>query len=96
MIPNAKIEALENAPPENICNKAKRLSLIHIYYCFEADITNNELTFSYQMRNGVAQNMNACFLMKKMGIAVTVSYTHLDVYKRQIIGFTYLIHQIQF
>ena len=39
-------------------------------YCFEADITNNELTFSYQMRNGVAQNMNACFLMKKMGIAV--------------------------
>lgn len=39
-------------------------------YCFEADITNNELTFSYQKRNGVAQNMNACFLMKKMGIAV--------------------------
>ena len=39
-------------------------------YCFEADITNNELTFSYQMRNGVAQNMNACFLMKEMGIAV--------------------------
>lgn len=39
-------------------------------YCFEADITNNELTFSYQMKNGVAQNMNACFLMKKMGIAV--------------------------
>ena len=39
-------------------------------YCFEADITNNELTFSYRMRKGVAQNMNACFLMKKMGIAV--------------------------
>ena len=39
-------------------------------YCFEAEITNNELTFSYQMKNGVAQNMNACFLMKKMGIAV--------------------------
>ena len=39
-------------------------------YCLEADITNNELTFSYQMRNGVAQNMNACFLMKKMVIAV--------------------------
>lgn len=37
---------------------------------FEADITNNELTFSYQLRDGVAQNMNACFLMKKMGIAV--------------------------
>lgn len=39
-------------------------------FCFEADITNNELTFSYCMREGVAQNMNACFLMKKMGIAV--------------------------
>ena len=39
-------------------------------YCFEADITNNELTFSYKMRAGIAQNMNACFLMKKMGIAV--------------------------
>lgn len=39
-------------------------------YCFEADITDNELTFSYQMKTGVAQNMNACFLMKKMGIAV--------------------------
>lgn len=50
---------LINSFPQNIRN-----------YCFEADITNNELTFSYQMRDGVAQNMNACFLMKKMGIAV--------------------------
>ena len=39
-------------------------------YCFEADITNDELTFSYRLRPGIAQNMNACFLMKKMGIAV--------------------------
>ena len=37
-------------------------------YCFEADIKDNELTFSYKLREGVAQNMNACFLMKKMGI----------------------------
>ena len=34
----------------------------------EADIKENELTFSYKLREGVAQNMNACFLMKKMGI----------------------------
>ena len=40
-------------------------------YCFEADITDNELTFSYRLREGVAQNMNACFLMKKMGITVS-------------------------
>lgn len=31
-------------------------------YCFEADIKENELTFSYKLREGVAQNMNACFL----------------------------------
>lgn len=48
--------------PENIRN-----------YCFEADITNNELTFSYHLKEGVAQNMNACFLMKKMGIIVSNS-----------------------
>lgn len=39
-------------------------------YRFEADIKDDELSFSYQMREGIAQNMNACFLMKKMGITV--------------------------
>lgn len=39
-------------------------------YRFEADIKNNELSFSYQLREGIAQNMNACFLMRKMGITV--------------------------
>lgn len=37
-------------------------------YRFEGEITNNELYFSYKIKEGVAQNMNACFLMKKMGI----------------------------
>lgn len=37
-------------------------------YRFEADITDEELTFTYKIREGVAQNMNACFLMSKMGI----------------------------
>ena len=36
--------------------------------CFEADMTAETLTFSYRLRPGVAQNMNACFLMKRMGI----------------------------
>ena len=31
-------------------------------------MTADTLTFSYRMRPGVAQNMNACFLMKRMGI----------------------------
>ncbi len=43
--------------PENVRNKR-----------FEADITNDKLTFTYQIRDGIAQNMNATFLMKKMGI----------------------------
>lgn len=39
-------------------------------YRFEADINGDNLTFSYKMKEGVAQNMNACFLMKKMGITI--------------------------
>lgn len=38
-------------------------------FCFEADISGNELSFSYRIREGIAQNMNACFLMNRMGIA---------------------------
>jgi hypothetical protein len=37
-------------------------------YHFEADISNDELSFTYRLREGIAQNMNASFLMKKMGI----------------------------
>ena len=42
-------------------------------YCFEADITEDKLTFTYHLREGVAQNMNACFLMNKMGITLPLS-----------------------
>jgi hypothetical protein len=43
----------------------------HIRNCrFEASILNGELTFDYRMQAGVAKNMNACFLMNKMGITV--------------------------
>ena len=52
-------------------------------YCFEADITNNELTFSYQMRDGVAQNMNACFLMKKNGDSRYRRLTPILMYENQ-------------
>jgi hypothetical protein len=37
---------------------------------FEADINNGNLAFSYRLRDGIAQNMNATFLMQKMGITV--------------------------
>lgn len=39
-------------------------------YRFEAEIDGDRLDFSYRMRPGVAENMNAFFLMKRMGITV--------------------------
>jgi DNA mismatch repair ATPase MutS len=36
--------------------------------CFEVDIKNDELSFDYIIRPGVAKNMNASFLLQKMGI----------------------------
>ena len=51
--------SLEEEFPGQICD-----------YRFEADIQDDELTFSYKLREGIARNMNACFLMRKMGITV--------------------------
>lgn len=54
-----QLACLKNSFPNEIDTK-----------CFEADIINNELHFSYKIRDGIAKNMNACFLMKKMGIEI--------------------------
>ncbi len=35
---------------------------------FEVEINNNELEFDYKLKTGISQNLNASFLMKKMGI----------------------------
>jgi hypothetical protein len=40
-------------------------------YCFEANIENDQLSFDYKLKTGLAQKMNATFLMKKMGIIPT-------------------------
>lgn len=37
-------------------------------YYFDAQIINDELFFDYTFKTGVATNMNASFLLKKMGI----------------------------
>jgi hypothetical protein len=37
-------------------------------FCFEGLIQNDELFFDYKIRSGIAQNTNASFLMKKLGI----------------------------
>ena len=39
-----------------------------INHYFDAEIINDELSFDYKMKNGVCQNMNASFLLKKMEI----------------------------
>lgn len=39
-----------------------------VNYCFESYIKHMELSFDYTIRKGIATNMNASFLMKKMGI----------------------------
>jgi len=36
--------------------------------CFESTIENDELSFDYQLNHGIAQNKNATFLLRKMGI----------------------------
>jgi DNA mismatch repair ATPase MutS len=37
---------------------------------FEVEIINDELYFDYKLKEGISQNLNATFLMKKMGITV--------------------------
>jgi Flp pilus assembly protein TadB len=48
---------LEQEFPENVKN-----------YRFEAEIKDDNLIFSYKIQEGIAQNMNATFLMQKMGL----------------------------
>jgi len=48
---------LEKEYPERVRN-----------FCFEANIENDQLSFDYILKPGLAQTMNATFLMKKMGI----------------------------
>ena len=50
---------LAKSYPENIKNKR-----------FEVEIKNNELVFDYKLKDGISQNLNATFLMRKMGITL--------------------------
>ncbi len=45
--------------PENIKNQR-----------FEVEIEGNKLVFDYLLKSGISQNLNAVFLMKKMGIII--------------------------
>jgi DNA mismatch repair ATPase MutS len=48
---------LEETYPQKISN-----------YCFESTIREDQLFFDYRIREGVARNKNATFLMQKMQI----------------------------
>jgi DNA mismatch repair ATPase MutS len=47
--------------------QSKHPSRINNLY-FDVEITNDDLSFDYTLRKGVCSNMNATFLMEKMGI----------------------------
>jgi DNA mismatch repair ATPase MutS len=51
----------------SLCTLADESSSIENYY-FDAEIVDDELFFDYRLKNGVCQNMNASFLLEKMGL----------------------------
>ena len=51
----------------SLCELENQLTQVKNYY-FDAEIVNDELYFDYRLKLGVCQNMNASFLLKKMGI----------------------------
>ena len=54
-----KLGELASLFPDHVTNKR-----------FEVEIENNELVFDYRLKEGISQNLNATFLMKKMGITI--------------------------
>ncbi|MDP5229318.1 MAG: DNA mismatch repair protein MutS [Cellulophaga sp.] len=51
----------------SLCEAATDLPQVKNHY-FDAEIIDNELHFDYKFKNGICQNMNASFLLKKMEI----------------------------
>lgn len=51
------IGELENKYPDVVTN-----------YCFEVELTNDQLIFDYKLKKGISQKLNASFLMRKMEI----------------------------
>ncbi|MBP1840281.1 MutS-related protein [Formosa algae] len=51
----------------SLCEISEELSQVKNHY-FDAEIINDELYFDYTFKDGICQNMNASFLLKKMEI----------------------------
>jgi len=51
----------------SLCEVSEELPQVENHY-FDAEIINDELHFDYKFKEGICQNMNASFLLKKMNI----------------------------
>lgn len=51
----------------SLCTLSDSLPEVRNYY-FDAEIINDELYFDYRLKDGICQNMNASFLLRKMEI----------------------------
>ncbi len=51
----------------SLCSLADESKKVYTKY-FDAEIINGELHFDYQFKDGICQNMNASYLLEKMGI----------------------------
>ncbi|WP_010250663.1 MutS-related protein [Myroides injenensis] len=51
-----------------VCNTTHVYPEVLINKCFEVEIKEDDLNFDYKIRDGVCQNKNATFIMKKMQI----------------------------
>lgn len=51
----------------SLCELSEAIPTLKNYY-FDAEIVNDELHFDYRLKQGVCQNMNASFLLRKMKI----------------------------
>ncbi|WBX73761.1 DNA mismatch repair protein MutS [Tenacibaculum pacificus] len=64
---NSKSTGIIATHDVSLCELSNEYSSVKNYY-FDAEIINDELDFDYKMKNGVCENMNASFLLKKMEI----------------------------
>jgi DNA mismatch repair ATPase MutS len=51
----------------SLCEVAEELPQVENHY-FDAEIIEDQLYFDYKFKDGICQNMNASFLLKKMNI----------------------------
>ncbi len=53
----------------SLCNLSREHQGVIANMRFEVHYANNELDFQYRLEDGICQNMNASFLLQKMGLA---------------------------